>query len=92
MEDGYKTKPAVVQYSSSSGKGAWVKVILKEGRKRQIREMGKLTGLPVVRIIRTRIATLLLGNMKPGQWRQLTVQEVSDLKQTMAPGRTKTGK
>jgi 23S rRNA pseudouridine2605 synthase len=62
------------------GKGAWLQVILTEGRKRQIREMGRLTGLPVVRIIRVRIDSLQLGNLKPKQWRHLTPDEVSKLK------------
>jgi len=80
LDDGYRTKPAKVRISGSSGKGAWLKVILTEGRKRQIREMGRLTGIPIVRIIRIRIGTLRLGNMKPGQWRYLSPQEVGELK------------
>jgi 23S rRNA pseudouridine2605 synthase len=36
--------------------------------------------LPVVRIIRVRIGELLLGKLKPKEWRYLTPQEVSDLK------------
>jgi 23S rRNA pseudouridine2605 synthase len=46
-----------------------MQVILTEGRKRQIREMGRLTRLPVVRIIRVRIGSLQLGYLKPKQWR-----------------------
>jgi 23S rRNA pseudouridine2605 synthase len=80
LEDGYRTKPAGVWFVSASGKGAWLRVILREGRKRQIREMGKLTGLPIVSIIRVRIASLLLGNLKPGEWRYLTSEEIADLK------------
>jgi 23S rRNA pseudouridine2605 synthase len=80
LEDGYRTKPAGVWFVSASGKGAWLRVILREGRKRQIREMGKLTGLPIVRIVRMRIATLLLGSLKSGEWRYLTTQEITDLK------------
>ena len=87
LEDGYRTKPAGVWFITASGKGAWLKVILKEGRKRQIREMGKLTGLPVVSIIRMRIATLTLGNLKSGEWRYLTSQEIADLKKE--PGQQK---
>ncbi|MDD5369166.1 MAG: hypothetical protein PHQ40_08780, partial [Anaerolineaceae bacterium] len=51
-----------------------------EGRKRQIREVGRRIGLPVRRIIRVRIGTLLLGKMKPGEWRYLSPQEVASLK------------
>ena len=80
LEDGHKTAPAIVQYSRSHGKGAWLKVILREGRKRQIREMGALTGLPIVRIIRVRIGSLQLGYLKPKQWRHLTPEEVAELK------------
>ena len=80
LDDGYKTKPAKVSFSSVKGKGAWVRVIMKEGRKRQIREIGFKLGLPVVRILRVRIGTLLLGNLKSRQWRYLTASEISKLK------------
>lgn len=89
LEDGYRTKPAGVWFISASGKGAWLKVILHEGRKRQIREMGNLTGLPVVRIIRMRIASLELGPLKSGEWRYLTAEEVSALKGKTTPGNKK---
>jgi 23S rRNA pseudouridine2605 synthase len=80
LEDGYRTQPAQVRIESVAGKGAWLRVILKEGRKRQIREMGKLTGLPVFRIQRIRIGSLELADMKPGQWRNLRPDEVRALK------------
>ena len=80
LDDGYKTKPIKVRVTGTHGKGAWMQVILTEGRKRQIREMGRLTGLPVVRIIRVRISSLQLGYLKPKQWRYLTPEEVAELK------------
>ena len=80
LEDGHKTVPADVRFESTSGKGAWVRVIMGEGRKRQIREIGKLLGLPVVRIVRVRIGELRLGKLKPRQWRHLTSEEVAALK------------
>jgi 23S rRNA pseudouridine2605 synthase len=46
--------------------------MLHEGRKRQIRETGTQLGLPVVRIIRVRIGSLRVGNLKPREWRYLT--------------------
>jgi 23S rRNA pseudouridine2605 synthase len=51
-----------------------------EGRKRQIREIGRRIGLPVVKIIRTRISNLQLGSLKPGQYRPLNKQEIDSLK------------
>ncbi len=80
LEDGYRTAPAVVNLTGFAGKGSWLTVILKEGRKRQIREVGKRLGLPVFRIIRVRIGTLELGNLKPKEWRHLTPAEVASLK------------
>jgi len=79
LEDGYKTAPVEVRFEGAQGKGAWVRVIMKEGRKRQIRETCKQLGLPVVRILRIRIGSLRLGNLKPRQWRYLTMQEVNEL-------------
>jgi len=80
LEDGYKTAPANVRFESAQGKGAWFRVVMGEGRKRQIREICKQLGLPVVRLVRIRIGSLRLGNLKPRQWRYLTKKEVEDLK------------
>ena len=85
LEDGDKTAPADVSFLSSSGKGAWIRVVMGEGRKRQIREVGRLLGLPVVKIIRLRIGTLKLGSLKPRQWRHLTEKEVMELKGEKVP-------
>ncbi len=85
LEDGFRTAPADVYVTSKHGKGAWLNVTLKEGYKREIREMGKVTGLPVVRIVRVRIGELHLGNLKPKEWRYLTPQEVAALKKTSQP-------
>jgi 23S rRNA pseudouridine2605 synthase len=80
LEEGYKTAPADVRFESTSGKGAWIRVVMGEGRKRQIREIGLILGLPVVRILRVRIGNLRLGNLKPKQWRYLTAEEIIGLK------------
>lgn len=85
LTDGDKTQPADVRFLSTSGKGAWIQVIMGEGKKRQIREVGKLLGLPVVKIIRLRIGTLKLGSLKPRQWRYLTEDEVRELKGEKVP-------
>ena len=87
LEDGDKTAPADVGFLSTAGKGAWIRVVMGEGKKRQIREVGRLLGLPVVKIIRLRIGTLRLGHLKPREWRHLTADEVAELK-----GETKTSK
>jgi 23S rRNA pseudouridine2605 synthase len=80
LEDGYKTQPVDVRFETTQGKGAWVRVVMGEGRKRQIRETCQQLGLPVVRIVRVRIGTLRIGTLKPRQWRHLYADEVDALK------------
>src|SRR5512138_1310674 len=80
LPDGEKTAAADVYVEGRSGKGAWLRVTMGEGKKRQIRETGSTLGLPVVRIVRIRMGTLTLGSLKPGEWRHLTDREVDELK------------
>ena len=80
LGDGYRTKPVDISIEKFHGKGAWLKIIMTEGRKRQIRETARQLGLPVVKLIRTRIHTLTLGNLKPGQHRELNASEITQLK------------
>jgi len=80
LEDDHRTAPAKVRPESIKGKGAWLRVLMHEGHKRQIREIGSLLCLPVVKIIRTRIRSLQLGSLKPLQWRNLNPKEVAALK------------
>jgi 23S rRNA pseudouridine2605 synthase len=80
LEDGHRTQPASVSIDSTSGKGAWLRVVLKEGHKRQIREIAKTIGLYVVRLVRVRIGSLEIGSLKSGLFRELTKDEVARLK------------
>lgn len=57
-----------------------VKVILKQGLKRQIRLMFYELGYEVKRLCRTRIGSLKLEGLRPGEWRLLTAKEVEQLK------------
>ena len=78
--DGSITAPAEVEVTGREDGFAWLRVVLREGRKRQIRRVGAMLGHPVHRLIRVRIATLRLGNLKPREWRRLTTAEVQALK------------
>jgi 23S rRNA pseudouridine2605 synthase len=80
MEDGYRTAPVQVDIDTRLGEETWVRVIMKEGRKRQIRDTCRQIGLPVVRIIRLRIGNIHLGNLKSKEWRYLTPGEIKGLK------------
>jgi 23S rRNA pseudouridine2457 synthase len=58
---------------------SWIQIELNEGRKRQIRQMTAAVGFPTLRIIRVAIGALMLGDLKPGEWRYLTNEELSNL-------------
>jgi 23S rRNA pseudouridine2605 synthase len=87
MQDGYRTAPVQVDMESHSGKGTWMRVIMKEGRKRQIRDTCRQIGLPVVSIIRIRIGSLRIGNLQTKEWRYLTTAEIKGLKE-LSKGKT----
>ncbi len=62
-------------------RGGWLfEVVLGEGRKRQIRRMMTESGTKVLRLQRVAMGPLRLGNLKPGAWRHLTVDEVERLR------------
>ncbi|MFZ6029346.1 MAG: pseudouridine synthase [Chloroflexota bacterium] len=92
LEDGERTAPADVKVARLQGKGAWLNVILREGRKRQIRETCASIGLPVVKLIRVRIGTLRLGSLKPREWRYLTPEEIKELQAPAARPRPAAGR
>ena len=54
----------------------WLKIILFEGKKHQVRRMTAAVGLPTLRLVRVAIGALELGSLKPGQWRELTQTEI----------------
>jgi len=93
LEDGHRTRPAKVKIDSNAGKGSWINIVLKEGHKRQIREMAKTTGLFIVKLMRVRIGPLRLGTLKPGEFRNLSPDEITQLKEevSVAPRKLKTG-
>jgi 23S rRNA pseudouridine2605 synthase len=79
LPSGEKTHSAIVEILPIEKSGVWLKIVLKEGKKRQIRETGLAIGLPVKRIIRKRIGPIELGRLKSGQWRELSTLEVKKL-------------
>jgi 23S rRNA pseudouridine2605 synthase len=77
--DGSKTAPAEVSVVRREKGRTRLRVVLREGRKRQIRRVGAMLGHPVHELIRTRIGPVHLGDLEPGQWRHLTEKEVEAL-------------
>lgn len=48
----------------------WISIIIKEGKNRQVRKMTAHIGYPTLRLIRVRIGTIKLENLKPGEFRK----------------------
>jgi 23S rRNA pseudouridine2605 synthase len=57
----------------------WLEIVLTEGKNRQVRRMGAAVGHEVVELVRVRIGRLSLGELAPGEWRELTPEEVARL-------------
>jgi 23S rRNA pseudouridine2605 synthase len=68
-EEGLETPPGTT----------WLRMVIHEGRKRQIRRMCAEVGHPAQRLIRVRMGPLHLGALKPGQWRPVTERELAAL-------------
>jgi 23S rRNA pseudouridine2457 synthase len=88
LDDGTLTRPAKVRvigtprarHGSSSGEGStWLEVVLTEGKNRQVRRMGAAVGHEVLELVRVRIGRLGLGDLAPGEWRELGPEEVRRL-------------
>jgi 23S rRNA pseudouridine2457 synthase len=54
---------------------AWIALELVEGKNHQVRRMTAATGHPTLRLIRVRIGQFELGEMQPGEWRELSAVE-----------------
>jgi 23S rRNA pseudouridine2605 synthase len=78
LDDGVARALAVRSTGVSSGRGG-VRLVLAEGRKREVRRMLDAVGLPVRRLVRTRVGPVRLGRMRPGELRDLTPEEVRAL-------------
>ncbi|MEL7672708.1 MAG: pseudouridine synthase, partial [Chloroflexota bacterium] len=72
--------PAKVRVLEVKPNETWIQVIMREGRKRQIRRIASQLGHPVKRLIRTQIEMLTIGRLQPGEWRKLSPREVRKLK------------
>ncbi|MFQ5578944.1 MAG: pseudouridine synthase, partial [Anaerolineae bacterium] len=79
--DGKPVGPMRVEPLSPTGPG-WFRVILKEGRKRQIRTIAAQLNHPVITLVRVRLGPLKLGRLKAGAWRHLSPREVDLLRQS----------
>jgi len=58
---------------------AWLEIILREGLNRQVRRMTAAVGHPTLRLFRTAIGPIVLGDLQPGHWRELTRSEIEQI-------------
>ena len=79
LPDG-RTAPARV----SSPRAGVLRIVLTEGRNRQVRRMCAAVGLTVTRLVRTRIGPLRDTRLRPGEWRELTQAELRELEGALA--------
>lgn len=78
--DGRLTTPAQVSRLRAEGATALFRITIHEGRNRQIRRLCERAGLTVTRLRRIAEGPLQLGDLKPGQSRALTEQELAALR------------
>jgi 23S rRNA pseudouridine2457 synthase len=55
---------------------SWIKMILTEGKNRQVRKMTAKVGFPTLRLVRYRIEDIELGNMQPGEIKELSKRSI----------------
>ncbi len=68
-------RPTPVRYRKTVPT-AWLRLVLTEGRKRQVRRMTAAVGHPTLRLVRVGIGPLTLGELQPGRWRELESDEL----------------
>jgi pseudouridine synthase len=83
MLDGEMTAPAGVEIESAQADHSWLRVTMREGRKRQIRRIAAQLGHAVNKLVRDRIGPLTLGELKPGEWRHLSEAELQALRNSV---------
>ena len=82
LEDGHARAKSARVAGRSGDRGA-VRLVMTEGRKREVRRLLTAVGLPVTRLVRVRVGAIRLGGLPPGELRELTHDEVIALRQVV---------
>ena len=80
IEENVWTLPCTVEVLTEEPERTVLRFVIKEGRNRQIRRMCEAVGLQVGRLRRTAIGGVKLGMLKPGEYRDLTKEELKKLR------------
>jgi 23S rRNA pseudouridine2605 synthase len=73
------TRPATVALLRETPKYSYLELVLTEGRNRQVRRMIEAVGSKVLKLVRTAIGPIRIGDLPIGKWRELTEEEVRAL-------------
>jgi 23S rRNA pseudouridine2605 synthase len=82
LEDGHAHAKSARVTGRAGERGA-IRVVMTEGRKREVRRLLAAAGLPVVRLVRVRVGPVRLGDLRPGERRELTHDEVVALRRVV---------
>ena len=74
------TGPCYIHLMEGGEKESTLRIVMTEGKKRQIRRTASLLGHTVRSLIRTQMGKLMLGTLRPGEWRELTAKDLAQLK------------
>jgi len=84
LEDGPACFNEIMDAGSSGGANRWFHVVIKEGRKREVRRLWESVGVEVSRLIRVRYGPVRLGRkLRSGRWRYLEPEELRQLYQAV---------
>ena len=72
-------RPVPIRYRKSVPT-AWISVTVEEGLNRQVRRMTAAVGHPALRLVRVGIGPIMLGDLQPGEWRELSDAEVDSFR------------
>jgi len=78
--EGGRTAPADVRLLEVRDRKARLEITVREGRRREIRQMCERVGLPVEKLVRIQLGPLSLGKLPPGAHRHLTLKEIASLR------------
>ena len=82
LEDG-PAQAKSARVAARAGERGAIRVVMTEGRKREVRRLLAAVGLPVVRLVRVRVGPVRLDDLPPGERRELTHEEVVALRQVV---------
>ena len=67
-------RPKLIKLINNTGSNSWYEVILTEGKNREIRKIFEYFGFKVNRLIRTNFGRYSLGNLKPGEFKEVSIR------------------